>query len=282
MAGGMLLAFHSGGFVISLQEVGFTAVGAVEKQVSRVTGAVVNFFTSIGKLYHLQKDYDELMAKLQKLEAAQRNNVQLRNEVENLQDQLSYKKSLVEKSFGARIIARTRNTLNPLLTVDKGSVDGVKKNMAVHAYQNGESGLVGRVVSVGLGTALVMPIYSLDAIVSARLDATRDLGLVYGNGRSDEPLVMRYVRKRVGLLEELHYGDLIVTSGENENYSRDVVIGSVGKISVLDYDSSLEIEVKPVIDFSRLENVIIVDVGNLEIEKLGETPTIETAKEGAK
>ena len=69
---------------------------------------------------------------------------------------------------------------------------------------------------------------------------------------------MKYIKKRV--LEDLHYGDVIVTSGENANYMRDLPIGSISKISVVDYDSSLDIELTPILDFSRLENVVVVNM----------------------
>ena len=69
---------------------------------------------------------------------------------------------------------------------------------------------------------------------------------------------MQYIKKRV--LNELQYGDVIVTSGENENYIKDIPIGSISKIKTVDYDSSLIIEISPIIDFARLENVMIVDM----------------------
>ena len=102
-----------------------------------------------------------------------------------------------------------------------------------------------------------MPIYNSNCSVSTRIQNTRDLGLVSGNGREDEPLSMAYIRKRV--LDELHIGDVIVTSGENNNYMKDIPVGSISKISVLDYNASLDIELTPIIDFSRLENVIVVN-----------------------
>ena len=72
---------------------------------------------------------------------------------------------------------------------------------------------------------------------------------------------MKYIRKRV--LDELHYGDIVVTSGENNNYMRDIPIGTISKITVLDYNSSLDIEIVPIIDFSRLENVVVVNLSEI-------------------
>ena len=40
----------------------------------------------------------------------------------------------------------------------------------------------------------------------------------------------------------------------------DIPIGSISDIKVLDYDSSLSIKVMPVIDFSRIEMVIVSDL----------------------
>ena len=137
--------------------------------------------------------------------------------------------------------------------------------MPVIAYQSGNSGLVGKVIQVGAFTSQVMPVYNLNCTVSCRIQNTRDIGLVSGNGNQDEPLKMSYVRKRV--LEELHYGDVVVTSGENNNYMKDIAVGTISKISVIDYNSLLDIELTPIIDFSRLENVVVVNMREINEAK---------------
>jgi len=129
--------------------------------------------------------------------------------------------------------------------------------MPVIAIQNGNVGLVGKIVTVGRLTSMVLPIYDFNCNVSSRIKSTRDIGICSGNGKQEEPLRLRYIRKRV--LDELHYGDLIITSGENENYFSNIAIGTISAIRTLDYDTSLEIDVIPLIDFSRLERVIVVD-----------------------
>ena len=89
-----------------------------------------------------------------------------------------------------------------------------------------------------------------------------------GLGSQDQPLLLQYIRKRV--IDELHYGDVIVTSGENNNYMRDIPIGTISKITVLDYNSSLNIEVTPILDFSRLETVIVVNQKELNDRRVQE------------
>ena len=57
--------------------------------------------------------------------------------------------------------------------------------MPVLAFQNGNRGLVGKIVQVGVFTSQVMPIYNINNNVSARIQNTRDLGLVSGLGNPD-------------------------------------------------------------------------------------------------
>lgn len=258
LASGTLLAFNSGGFVVNVQSIGFSILSTIEKQAVTVGQGAVSIFTSVSRLGKLQKEYDALVKQLENYDNMRRANTQIRKENETLKEQLGFKETLTAKNYPASIIARSSDNLYAYLTLNKGSKHGIKKNMEVIAYQNGNSGLVGRVTSVGRYTCMVIPIYNINCIISARLDTTRDLGLVYGGGDPDGTLTMRYIRKRVS--DDLHFGDIVVTSGENENYSKDIVIGSISKISTLDYDSTLEIELTPIIDFQRLENVIIVDV----------------------
>jgi rod shape-determining protein MreC len=170
-----------------------------------------------------------------------------------------------QKNYPALVIGRDPNSLYSSLIINKGSRHGIRKNMPVIAIQSGLVGLVGKVISVGYDTSMVMPIYDFQCNVSARIQKTRDVGIITGMGSPDAPLVMKYIKKRE--LPDLQFGDIIVTSGENDNYLRDIPVGTIGQITVLDYDTSLEIEILPVIDFARLEHLIVVDMNTLNINQ---------------
>jgi len=255
---GVMLAFSSGSFVLNFKKIGFSIFSTIESGVHSVAKGVEDTFGAVKELARLKKDYEELSRKLEHYEQMQRTNADIRKENERLKEQLGFSSSLDEKNIPAQIIARDTDNLNAFITINKGSVHGIKKNMPVVAFQQGTSGLVGKIVQVGLTTSVIMPIYNTRCVVSSRLQNTRDLGLVYGMGSEEANLSMKNIRKRV--LDELHYGDIVVTSGENNNYMGDLPIGSISKISVVDYNSSLDIELTPIIDFSKLENVIVVNL----------------------
>lgn len=253
----VILNYSGGGFVLNIKKIGFSAFTSIEKSVHFVVDGLVDTVNSVKELHKLRKEYNELVLKLENYEKMQRSNADIRKENERLRQQLDFAISMDEKNIPAQIISRDFDNVYAYLTIDKGSVNGIKKNMPVIAYQNGNQGLVGKVVQVGTFTSQVMPVYNLDNIVSARIQNSRDLGLVSGRGSSESPLLMQHIRKKVA--DELSYGDVVVTSGENDNYMKDIPIGTISKIISLDYNSSLNIELTPSIDFSRLENVIVVN-----------------------
>lgn len=266
------LALNSGSFVVNFKKIGFSIISTLDKGVHFVVDGIADTVNAVGELKQLKKDYNELVIKLEKYEEMQRSNADIRKENARLKEQLDFAMSTDEKNIPAQIISRNLDNAFSYLTIDKGSVNGIRKNMPVIAFQNGNQGLVGKVIQVGTFTSQIMPIYNINNMVSARIQNTRDLGLVNGLGSQDQPLMMQYIRKRV--IDELNYGDVVVTSGENDNYMRDIPIGSISKITVLDYNSSLNIELTPIIDFARLETVIVVNQKELndrkEVSKLGE------------
>ncbi len=261
--GGFLLAMSSGSFVINFKELAFAVVSSVQRGVNSVYSGITTFFSSVAELSQLKKDYELLTEKLEDYKYLQRNNVEIRKENERLKELLDYTETLPYDYCTAQIIARDPNANYSGITINKGSKNGIGKGMPVIAIQNGSVGLVGKIISVGPYTSMILPIYDYQCNISAKIEKTRDIGIVTGNGYTIDYLTMSYIKKRV--INEIQYGDVVVTSGENDNYMKDIPIGTISYFSPLDYDTSLELQIVPVIDFNRLENVIVANFKNLAI-----------------
>lgn len=259
------LGFSSHSFVLNIKRVGFSIFSTAEKGVVTVTRGVRNTVNSAKELRKLKNDYDELVSKLENYEQMQRSNADIRKENERLKEQLGFSIYMEEKNIPCQIISRDLDNLYSYLTINKGSVNGIKKNMPVVAFQNGSQGLVGKVVEVGTFTSQIMPIYNLNCIVSSRIQNTREIGLISGNSDPEKPLSMQYIRKRT--MDSLHIGDIVVTSGENDNYMRDIPVGYISSFQSSDYSSSLDIQITPIIDFSKLEVVFAVNMKELNDKK---------------
>ena len=257
ISSGIVLAMNSGGFLLDFNRIGFTVMSTMSKYVYIVSDTVVDSVNSVKELADLKKKYEELSEKLKDYEYMRRNNVEIREENDRLREQLDFSRSIDQRNIVSQIIARDVNNTYSSLTIDRGSKNGIRKNMPVIAVQNGNIGIVGKVVTVGYSTSMIMPLYSTQCNISARIQKTRDIGLATGMGAVDGTLSLQYIRNK--LQNDIQDGDIVVTSGENDNYMRDIPIGTISSVSPLDYDSSLSIEIAPIIDFARLETVIVVD-----------------------
>ncbi len=253
----VMMSFSSGGFILNFRQIGFNIFSTVQNGINTITSSITNSVNAVKELAELRKQYEVLSEKMKDYEYMQRSNSEIRKENARLKEQLDFSQSLAVKNFAANIISRGADNLYTTIVINKGSRNGIKKNMPVIAIQGGNIGIVGKVIAVGYTTAQIMPVFDFNSSISARVQNTRDIGLVSGNGSDTLPLKMEYIKKRV--IDELRFGDVIVTSGENENYPADIPIGTISHVQVLNYDTSLAIELSPIIDFSRLETVLVID-----------------------
>ena len=179
------LSFNAGGFIINFRNFGFTILSTVENGISSVTYFVNDSVKEVKKHFNLKKEYEVSLEKVKNYEIMQQTNANIRKENARLKEQLAFVDSINQKTISANIISRGADNLHTTLIINKGSNHGIKKNMSVISTQEGNIGVVGKVISVGYITSQIMPIYNIDCSLSARLQNTRDIGLISGNGSED-------------------------------------------------------------------------------------------------
>ena len=129
------------------------------------------------------------------------------------------------------------------LTVNRGSSDGVRSDLAVIA----PNGVVGRVLDLpGPRAAKVQLLIDQNAAAGAVIERTRSAGIVSGLGNNSE-LRMDYVSN----LEDVEIGDRVLTSGTDGVYPRGFVIGVVSAVE-RGVDLYKSITVSPVVDLSLI------------------------------
>lgn len=261
---GVLLAFSSGGMVVNFRALGFNLMSGTQRGINTLTTFFSGTITAINELSELKQRYDVLETQLKDYELLQRTNANIILENERLKSLLGFSESLSLKNIPAEIIGRDPNNLYSGITINRGIKHGIKKNMPVISFQGSNIGLVGKIVQVGRNTSMIMPIYDYQCFVSARLETSRYMGLINGRGTPEATLVMKYLKKRAR--DEIRMGDKVVASGENYNYPKNMLIGFVSGIRALDYETSIELDIEPIIDFSRLENIFVLDIATLAEE----------------
>jgi rod shape-determining protein MreC len=238
---------------------GLSIFSGVRGGIYELTSFISRTVLSVKELADLRKEHIELLSQLEHYKELERSNAEIIQENIRLRNQLEFSKTLRYRSISAQISGRDPDNLFSALAINKGSFSGVANNMTVIAWQNGTQALVGKVIQTGVFESLIMPIYDVNSLVSSRFSVSRFEGIVEGQGSSEKPLLMRYIPKREK--DEINIGDMIISSGMGGVFPAGVNIGRVCGINALEYATTLEVELDPVIDFSRLEYVFLIEAG---------------------
>lgn len=254
----LLLSFSGGVFIVNFKSVGFTIAAGTENAVHSVSSFITNVTSSVRELAELREKYAALTEKLKDYELLQRSNADIRRENRELRELLGFSEELNTKNIPAQVIGFDPDNLYSGIIINRGTKHGIRKNMPVLAFQGTNAGLVGKVVQTGRSSSMIIPMYDYQCFAAAYVQTTKHRGLVNGQGSADRPLIMRYVQKRAQ--DEISIGDKILASGENHLFPKDSPIGVVKSIKIHDYETYLELTVEPVIDFSRLDYVFVLDL----------------------
>jgi rod shape-determining protein MreC len=152
---------------------------------------------------------------------------------------------------GAQVIAiGASQGFSWTVTIDVGSQDGVADDMTV---LNGD-GLVGRVTTVGPGTATVLLANDPSFTVGTRLESTEEIG--FANGRGDNTLDVELLNHQA----EVHEGDRMVTYGSENNvpFVPGVPVGEVVSVDRSAGDLTRTVQVRPYVAFTQLDIVGVV------------------------
>lgn len=248
-------------------------MSGIQRGVYSVTSFFSDSFNAVRELADLREKYRLLEDKLKEYETMQRSNAEIRKENERLRKLLSFTETITIKNIPAEIIGRDPSNLYSGITINRGAKDGIRKNMPVISFQGSVEGLVGKVVQVGRNTSMIMPMYDMQCYVSARMEDNRFYGLVNGQGNPESPLVMRYVQKRAR--EEIKTGERVITSGESDNYPKNIAVGTVTGINSNDYENSIEVMINPVVDFAKLDTVLVLDINSVNENAITEDKETE-------
>jgi rod shape-determining protein MreC len=223
---------------------------------SRLQGGAAGFFRGIGGVWGnyvglrgAKAENEKLKQEVAALEVRLQEQRALASRAERLQTLLDLRSSTTVPTIAAEVIAGNPNPGLMTVTVNRGSADGVQADMAVIAPK----GVVGRVVGpVAAHAARVQLIIDRTAAVGAISERVRAGGMAVGVD-GDPPLGMELVSN----LADIIAGDLIVASGVDGIYPKGFTIGTVEKS---ERGPSLHriIAVRPAVDFSALEDVLIV------------------------
>jgi rod shape-determining protein MreC len=148
----------------------------------------------------------------------------------------------------ARVIGASPDPSSHIALIDRGSRDGVKRDMGVMTPE----GVVGKIFAVYPDTSQVLLLTDKESGVGALMEASRVQGPVRGTG---EPLLaLEYISNEV----KVEPGDKILTSGQDRIFPKDLPVGTVVQVQPDRHSPFHKISVKPAARLDGLEEVLVL------------------------
>lgn len=155
------------------------------------------------------------------------------------------------KIVPARVVGNELHRTNNFVTINKGSADGIRKDMGVVSG----TGVVGVVYLTSAHYSVVIPVISQRSSISCAVGNGGYFGYLSWDGSDTGTAWVDDVPRHA----RCHSGDAVYTSGYSAIFPRGVMIGHVLKIRNSDDGLAFKLQVKLATDFSRLRDVMVID-----------------------
>lgn len=221
----------------------------VSQQTSEEVSNFLNQFVEINRLY---QDYARLTEENNRLKANESLIQSLENENTILRESLKVRADLETEKLMAKVVGREENNTLGYLMIDQGNDEGVRINMPVVI----DNRLIGKVDEVYNSHARVRLISSSNSEIPVKIlgdEKNETLCFLIGEFGLNMAL---FKLDQDAVVKE---GDLVVTSGQGGTFPSGLLVGEVTqtikKVETMLYQ---EAKVKPVVDFNKLQSVVIL------------------------
>jgi len=251
----LMMAVSSNPMVHDLQSALNYALRPIQGAVAGVASGVSSVVTAVGEIDRLNSDNTTLRQENERLttENEQAKEIQRQNDV--LTGLLQLQNSFEYKTVAAEVISRESSEFRRVVTISKGSDDGIAAGDVVIA----EGGaLAGRVVELGPNFAKVVLITDQSSTVIGQLQSSLATGEVVGT--LEETLQMKNVDSTEGieLGEEVTTAGIELAGGIRSPYPKGLLLGQVIDVR-RDANSIVQTAyLQPAANLQKLEDVLVV------------------------
>ncbi len=211
-------------------------------------GDALDGFVSVFSGYDdLKEENQRLKDELSKLEDKEHQNNVLTEENTWLKTYLKIKTDHPALLMtDATIISRQSGNYATVLTLNRGSVHGIKRNMPVITA----NGVFGYVSEVSLDSCKVVSLVETASSLSAYTDRGNVVGVVEGDAvlRENGICKMTYIDASA----DIKIGDKVYTGGNGKIYPAGLLIGEISAIEADEYTRTLVASIKPAVDFENI------------------------------
>lgn len=148
----------------------------------------------------------------------------------------------------ASVVAKDPSPWYSTIIINQGEDTGIQKGLPVVVPE----GIIGQVIAVSGQYAKVLMIIDRNSAVDSLVQRTRARGIARGNG--DGTCKFDYALRKL----DIKAGDIIISSGLDGIYPKGWALGNVSKIVRRNSGLFQDVEIKPNVDFMKLEEVMVI------------------------
>ena len=229
-------------------------ISPLQKIVYTVNEKVKGSFDFFINFSNVKKENEELTAKNAELENKLIEYERRKDENTRLREMFDYSQNNANYDYlGCNIIGYSGGNISNGYIIDKGTKDGVEKDMVVIT----PAGLVGKVTKASSSFAIVQTILNENIAVAAMVESTDETtGILQGITDSKNKNLTEL--SNIPIESAIKEGDKILTSGLGEMYPKEIRIGEVISVEVDNVGIMKRAVVKPYVDFNKLEELFVV------------------------
>lgn len=232
-----LLALNDDSQIRTIRSVAVVSVGTLQDAL----GIIPNYFDLRRENQVLRELNLTLADEVNRLREARLENLRLRH-------LLGLKERGAFGFVAANVIGKNLQLLRNTVTLDAGERNGLRPDMPVVT----ENGLAGKIVATSSRFAVAQILFNKDIRVSAKIERSRVDGIIRWEGGS--ALSLQDVAKTL----DVQAGDLVITSEYSSFFPPGIRIGVVSSARGAEGSLFQAVEVRPAVDFSRLEEVFVI------------------------
>ena len=238
--------------VESLLKDGFTYT---EKIIITPFNFIKEKITSYNKLKDVEKDNDILETSIDRIDSMEAENIELRRQLNALKEELNIDYALADYEYlNATVISRNIGYWHNKITIDKGTYNGVEKDMVVI----NSKGLIGKVIKSSTFTSDIRLITTSDTNNKISVHISNGSNNLYGLINSYDYNNNVLELEGISNTKDVNIGDLVYTSGLGGIFPSGILIGKVTEITTDSYDLAKIIKVSPSVDFTDINYVSIL------------------------
>jgi len=220
----------------------------IQNSVTYAHGRASGFFNNYLANINASKENKVLQKKVAFLEEKIFVYKELAKENERLKELLQFDEGMAIKGVLAQVVGWDTSSDFKSLRINRGAKDGLKLQSTVVTSE----GVVGYVYRMTDHFSDVLTIMNPKNRIDGIVERIRSHGIV--EGFSGQKCIMKYVNQT----DPLILNDIVLTSGLGNIYPKGLKIGTVSRIKRENYETMQYVEIAPSVNFSRLEEVIVL------------------------